>query len=117
MRFLDSVIDGTVMQRVRVKLADVLPHVVCPNCGEGGQEPKDGVLALDDVAFEAKASATVKDRLAALDHQAKYGLGVLKEVSVENVRERVEETLRIIRLHTSPEQAETLFAAIEPVWA
>lgn len=39
-----------------------------------------------------------------------------KEVSVDNVRERVEKTLRIIGEHCSPEMAETLYQAIEPVW-
>lgn len=115
-RFLDDVVDGTVMQRAEIPLIAVLPHVVCPNCGEHGQQPKDGIASLLTVSFEAKVSASVKDRIAALEQLAKYGLGQLKEVSVENVRTRVSETLRIIGQHCSPEQAETLYQAIEPVW-
>lgn len=116
MEFLNRVVDGEVMQRAEIPLLAVLPHVVCPNCGEGGQAPKDGVLSLLTVTFEAKVSASVKDRIAALEHQAKYGLGVLKEVSVENVRARVEETLAVINTHCSPEHAATIIQAIEPVW-
>jgi hypothetical protein len=115
-QFLDDVIDGKVMQTIEVPLISVLPHVVCPNCGEHGQEPKGGVVSLLTVTFTAKASASVKDRIMALEQMAKYGLGAQKEVSVENVRERVQETLRIIGLHCEPEQAETLYRAIEPVW-
>lgn len=39
-----------------------------------------------------------------------------KEVSVDNVRERVQATLRIIGEHCDPALAETLYQAIEPVW-
>jgi hypothetical protein len=93
-QFLNQVVDGTVMQTIEVPLISVLPHVVCPNCGEHGQEPKDGVVSLLTVTFTAKASASVKDRIMALEQMAKYGLGQMKEVSVESVRERVQETLR-----------------------
>lgn len=113
MSFLDKVIDGEVMQKAELPLFLLLPHVVCPNCGEQGMEPKKmaGLLS-----FEAKVSASVKDRIAALEHQAKYGLGALKEVSVENVRERVAATLGIIRTHCSAEIAQQIVNALRPVW-
>lgn len=117
MTFLDRVIDGEVMQKAKVPLVAVLPHVLCPNCGEGGQEPRDGLLALMDVTFEATVSASVKDRIAALEHQAKYGLGALKEISVENVRERVAGTLAVIRSHCTADQSTAIIAALRPVWA
>lgn len=115
MAFLDAVVDGAVMQRIEVPLVAVLPHVVCPNCGESPVVPKGTATALM-VSIEARASASVKDRIAAMEQMAKYGLGQLKEISVENVRERVQETLRIIGQHCSPEQAETIYQMLEPVW-
>lgn len=116
MTFLDRVIDGEVMQKAELSLATVLPHVICPNCGESGLAPyKAADLTL--LTFEAKVSASVKDRIAALEHQAKYGLGALKEVSVENVRERVAATLGIIRTQCSPELAAQIVNALRPVWS
>lgn len=57
-----------------------------------------------------------KDRLKAIDLMGKYGLGSVKELSVEHVRERLSSTLDIIRKHLSPEQAEALISELEPVW-
>lgn len=57
------------------------------------------------------------DRLRAIDMLAKYGLGTLKEVSVENVRERVQGTLAVIRKHASPEQAAAIISEMRPLWA
>jgi hypothetical protein len=113
--FLTRVIDGEVMQKVEVALIDVLPHVVCPNCGEHGQQPKE-MSALLTVNFTAKVSASVKDRIAAMEHMAKYGLGQLKEVSVENVRERMDRTLATIRQLLPATQAELVTRGIEVHW-
>lgn len=112
--FLNDVIDGKVIVHTQVSLAAVLPHIRCAKC-EGPVVPVD-IADLFLLTFPAKASASVRDRIAAVEHLAKYGLGVLKEVSVENVRERVEATLRIIGQQCTPEQAEKLYQAIEPVW-
>lgn len=116
MKFLDRVIDGEVMQRAEIPLAAVLPHVVCPNCGEGGQAPKD-LSELLTLNFDARVSASVKDRISALEHQAKYGLGALKEVSVENVRERVGQTLDVIRQLCQPDVSQQVIGALRPIWA
>lgn len=115
-RFLDRVIDGEVMQRVELPLFTILPHIACPNCGELGCHPSDDSKAAL-LTFEAQVSASVRDRIMALEHQAKYGMGALKEVSVENVRERVAATLAVIRDLCPRELAETTIAALRPVWA
>jgi hypothetical protein len=65
----------------------------------------------------AEISADVSDRLRAIDLLAKYGLGTLKEVSIEHVRERVQETVTVIKQHTSPDQAATILQALRPIWA
>ena len=69
------------------------------------------------VELEVDASATPKDRLAALDLMAKYGLGALKEISVENVRERVQRTLGVIRAHCPPETVEKMLPELRSAWA
>lgn len=72
---------------------------------------------LRQVADGKIKEASVTDRLRAMEILAKYGLGTLKEVSVENVRERVANTLDVIREHCSPEQATSIITALRPVWA
>lgn len=114
--FLDRVIDGHVMQRAELPLFLLLPHIACPTCDKKGLKfaaAETGHL----VTLDLTVSASVKDRIAALEHQAKYGLGALKEVSVENVRERVAATLGVIRSLCSRENAEQIVNALRPVWA
>ena len=64
-----------------------------------------------------EVSADVSDRLKAIDMLAKYGLGTVKEVSVENVRERVQKTLDVIRKHVSPDQMTAMTPELRQVWA
>lgn len=71
----------------------------------------------DGTELQTEISADISDRIKAIDMLAKYGLGTLKEVSVENVRERVQATLTVIRQHTSPDQAITIINALRPLWA
>lgn len=114
LEFLSEVVDGKVMQRIEVPLFNVLPHATCPNCGDQLQERKSEDLFL--VTIEGRVSASVKDRIAALDQMAKYAIGTLKEVSVENVRDRMRATMAVIRENTSPELAARLASLIRPLW-
>lgn len=75
------------------------------------------VAILETIADGKLPNAEVGDRIKAIDMLAKYGLGAMKEVSVENVRDRVQATLGVIRQQVSPEQAETIFAELRPIWA
>lgn len=72
---------------------------------------------MDGKETEIQVSADVSDRLKAIDMLAKYGLGTVKEVSVENVRERVQKTLDVIRKHVSPEQMTAMTPELRQVWA
>lgn len=111
---LEQIMDGDVFQRTRVTVASLAPHVVCANCGEGQIQPRDGSAAIE---IEGLASASPRDRIAAYDIAAKYGLGALKEISIENVRERVMGTLSVIRSHCPDEQAAAIVADLRSVWA
>ena len=75
----------------------------------------DRIAIAEGIADSEAASDA--DRLRAVDLLAKYGLGTMKEVSVENVRERVSKTLDVIRARCSPEQAQAILAELRPVWA
>ena len=111
---LGAIMDGEPLQVIRVPLPSVLQHAKCPRCGDA-LTPED----VDTAAFvelRGTVSASPKDRIAAFDTAAKYGLGALKEISVENVRERVGATLDVIRQHCPPQQAAALINALRPVW-
>lgn len=113
--FLERVVDGEVMNRIEVPAAIVLRHARCPACGIQGMQLKDPDKdAL--LTFTVDVSASVKDRIGALEQMAKYGMGTLKEVSVENVRERMEATLQTIRSLLPTQQAEMITRAIEGHW-
>lgn len=86
---LESIADGEAVERVR------LPS---------GEES------------EMQKSAAVPDRLKAIDLLAKYGLGTTKEITVEHVRDRLQQTIALIGEMLPKEQADALLARLEPVW-
>lgn len=114
-RVIESIADGRPMQTVGVRIMDIAPHVACPNCGELGVVPKD--LASAVVEVQLPASASPKDRIASIDLLAKYGLGQLKEISVESVRERVGKTLEVIREHVSPDLYQAMLPQLKAQWS
>ena len=109
---LEKIADGEPTVRTRLELRHILPHVTCPNCGESGLEPRESAT----VEIEVLQSASNRDRIGALELAAKYGLGQLKEVSTENVRERVKETLEVIRQLCPEDVAARVIQALRPVW-
>lgn len=113
---LEAIADGKVIQKTRVGIVDLLPHVVCANCGEAQIRPADPEEAAF-VEIDALVSASPRDRIMALDLQAKYGLGQLKEISIENVRERVAATMAVIRQHVAPELYQQMLPQIRAQWA
>ena len=56
------------------------------------------------------------DTLDVAEFLAKYGLGTMKEVSVENVRERLRLTLEVLRRELSAPQLRAIIPQIEGVW-
>lgn len=74
-------------------------------------------MKIDGVETQTLISADVGDRIKAIDQLAKYGLGAMKEVSVENVRDRVGQTLDVIYARCSAKQAAAIVAELRPIWA
>lgn len=112
--FLDRVIEGEVMTHMKFRVSDLAQHVTCGNCGESQLLPKN----VDSLYLEidVKTSASVKDRISALEHQAKYSLGQLKEISVENVREKLERQVELLRNRFSGEVLNTLLRELREIW-
>lgn len=69
--FLNEVIDGAVKVKTTVQLSEVLPHITCPHCKKDGVEAKGkGAITIDGLT-----SPSMRDRMQALEHMAKYGMG------------------------------------------
>lgn len=98
---------------------------------KGGGRPKDrvrqmllgnleeAVPVLHQLAMVRDAEGAIVDQEFLLKYVGTIQQKALpneKEVSVDNVRERVQRTLAIIGQHCPPELAESLYQAIEPVW-
>jgi hypothetical protein len=110
-----------------------LNNAVCPLGGtpgnRGGGRPKDKVRAalrlagakrikvLREIADGMGEDVKPSDRLKAVDVMLKYGLGVEHEVSRDDVRGRLRETIAMIRRELSPELAEPLLDKMSALWA
>lgn len=67
-------------------------------------------------AIADSPTETSEARLKAVDLLGKYGLGQVKELSTEAVRDKLRETLGIIRDSLLPADAARLIARLEGVW-
>ena len=70
---LAEIADGKPVVQGQVPLYEVLQHATCPRCGDGLTLRKG---ATAKVKIDGLLSASVPDRIRALDVMAKYGLGV-----------------------------------------
>jgi hypothetical protein len=112
MGFLDDVIDGKVQQTVQYPVLELARHVECKKC----KTPLQAVDASILDSITVRVSASTKDRIAAVEHQAKYSLGQLKEISVENVREKLERQVELLRNRFSGEVLNTLLREMREIW-
>lgn len=121
-----DILQGRPVQKLRVSIAALTPHIVCANCGEQQITPKDKDSGA--VEIEATASASPKDRISAFDAAAKYSLGQKVEVTLvsDEVKDRVSATLAVIRdelpgmIRAAPADpdavAERLVNRLDEVW-
>jgi hypothetical protein len=84
-------------------------------CEECGHEQHVTGPWLDTTIDKVRQS--VDERIKASEQALKYGLGTQKEVSVSNVRARMEQTLEIIQRVCPPDLAKQLIETIRPVWS
>lgn len=73
------------------------------------------IAVLEDIADDDQADP--QDRIRAIDTLAKYGVGTLREVSVDQVRERLHRTLEVLREDLSPKQAAHIISRLRGIWA
>lgn len=83
-------------QQAVPKLVAMLNAGECEHCGRSGSDEQ--------------TVARVSDTLL------RYGLGQQKEISVEAVRNKVADTLDVIRRHAPPELAQIILAELRGVW-
>lgn len=115
MTVLEDIADGEAVQRARVPLLTVLPHATCPKCGTGLKaKDVDGALLIE---VNGHVSASPADRMKALDLMAKYGIGTLKEVSSDDVRDKLRATLALLTERLGPEAAEPIIREMEGIWS
>jgi hypothetical protein len=121
---IEQIADGEAIHRTRIRVADLVPYVKfdCANCGadDVGKQMIEATLLrpIDDqyVTIEGTVSASPKDRLAALDLAGKYGPGVVKQVGVEVVREKVVETLDYLRDNLTEADFERVRLGLRSIW-
>ncbi len=67
-------------------------------------------------AIADDTGARARDRIRAVDVLGKYGAGSLQGISVDDVQERMEATMEVIRRRTAPEQFAAISDAVARVW-
>jgi hypothetical protein len=74
----------------------------------------DRVAVLEEIADDPESQPS--DRIRSIDVLAKYGLGTVREVTVDQVRGRLRQTLAIIRAELPSLEAERLIERLQEVW-
>ena len=75
---------------------------------------EERIAILEEIADGAQQAAA--DRMKAIDLLGKYGLGTTKELTVEHVKDRLQQTIRAIYEVLPKEQADAVLTRIEPLW-
>lgn len=120
---LQQIASGEVVNKRRFRVGELLPHVNvdCPNCGEQGLKERLQLMLADPeygqfATIEGMESATAKERIAALALAGDFGPGKVKQVSTDMVREKVRETLRILRDAIPPELLVDVLPLLRELW-
>lgn len=97
-------IRGVVRGEVATRLVST-----CEHCGK---EPS-AARSADEIV---KSIPAIADRVAAFDKAARYGIGTTKEITVDHVTGRLEETYRILLAHLDAETFARIDAELGKVW-
>lgn len=65
---------------------------------------------------ESLVSAAPRDRLRAIDIMGKYGIGTVRELTVDHVSSRLEETYRVLIQELDPETFKRIDERLAEVW-
>ena len=95
------------------------------NLGGAGQPPSEvrarlrgsaaeRIATLEEIA-DSPASSNA-DRVRAIDLLLRYGLGQLREISTEDVRDKLAQTVALVRAELPRDQAEPLLERMREIW-
>lgn len=114
---IEDIADGTPVTNADVPLINILPHVICPKCGEVKMEAKDPAT-LFMVSVRGKVSASPSERIKALDLAAKYGMGTKDEITIvsTDVRGRIDRQVSLIASRPTWTREE-LLTQLSEVWS
>lgn len=69
----EIIADGQATERLEMEFKDILPYLLCGNCGADPIIRKD--TPVDRIVVNAWRSARTRDRLRAMDSMGKFGIG------------------------------------------
>lgn len=110
---------GSFAERVKVAedIADGKPQLVLVAKEVKVKDRKTGKMKTKWQQQRLKQTPSNADRLRALDLLAKYGIGAAQDVRLEEVRDRLERTLTVLKVLVEPERYEAIVRELEPIWS
>ena len=75
---------------------------------------EERVAVLEEIADDP--DALDRDRIKAVDVLGKYGLGTVREVTVEDVKEKLRQTLELLKQELDPDEADRLIGRLKRIW-
>lgn len=114
LKVLELVADGEPIQKIRLNLLAILPHMKCNLCGAGNLVPADPENA-ENITIEAQVSASPRDRTGAVKVLAEVGM-TTSRLDVEDVRGRLSRTLETISATLPVALANGLIERLKPIW-
>lgn len=110
---LEEIADGKPVQHTRVRFAELLPHITCPNCGDRCEPTKPADVGVLEIPV--MVSATPNERTKAVDTLFKYGLTA--GMPMDEVRAKVKATLELAQNFMAPESFPRFVQEAKAVWA
>lgn len=115
-KFLHNVIDGKHFVETRIPVDRIIHRFECTACGSKAIKAT-GKMEGDILVIRGKQSASVADRLKAVDILAKYGLDSRTAgIDINEVRDKVAASIDIIRRRCDAALAQLIVAEMRPVW-
>lgn len=111
---LENIADGEAVQRIEVPLHVVLKHATCLTCG--GELAANSAEALLMVKIEGRTSAAPKDRIAAVNAIKDISGVTNKEIPSDVVRDKLQQTIDVLRGALPAELVPGILAKLAPVW-
>ena len=68
------------------------------------------------LAHIADTAEKTSDRIRAIEVLGKIGVGTLREMSTDEVQDKLRQTIAILDANLSPEVAERIYELMRPVW-